>query len=176
VNHQQIIKFKEVIFMSIRQISAIAVLMLTLGSTAAATASPTPTEPQIIAQNQRPNRPGAGKEGRLFEKLNLTADQKQKMQVIRDRYKDQISQRMQAVRQARQELETMISGTVNVSQIRDKHRQIMGLRQQLEEVRFESMLAMREVLTSEQRNQLSQLMQQRREAAKNRMQNRMKPQ
>jgi periplasmic protein CpxP/Spy len=52
----------------------------------------------------------------------------------------------------------------------------MGLRQQLEEVKCESMLAMREVLTSPQRSQLSQLMQQRREAAKTRMQNRQKPQ
>ena len=162
--------------MSMRRISAIAVLMLTLGTTAAATAVPSPTQPERIAQNQRPNRPG-GKEGGLFEKLNLSADQKQKMQAVRDRYKDQVSQRMQAVRQARQELEAMMSSTTaNASQIRDKHRQIMGLRQQLEEVQFESTLAMRDVLTPEQRSQLSQQMQQRRETAKNRMQNAPKPQ
>jgi Spy/CpxP family protein refolding chaperone len=161
--------------MSIRRISALAVLMLTLGSTTAAIAVPNSTEPQTVAQNQRPNRP-AGKESGMFDKLNLSADQKQKMQAVRDRYKDQISQQMQAVRQARQELETMMSGTANTSQIRDRHRQIMGLRQKLEEVQFESMLAMREVLTSEQRSQLAQLMQQRRETAKNRMQNGSKPQ
>jgi len=50
------------------------------------------------------------------------------------------------------------------------------LRQQLEEAQFESMLGMREVLTPEQRSQLSQMMQQRREAAKNRRQNSQKPQ
>jgi periplasmic protein CpxP/Spy len=161
--------------MSIRRISAIAILMFTLGSTATAVAIPNPIEPQTLAQNQQPNRP-AGKEGRLFEQLNLSADQKQKMQAVRDRYKDQISQRMQAMRQARQELETMMSGTANTSQIREKHRQIMGLRQQLEEVRFENMLAMREVLTSEQRSKLAQLMQQRRQAVKNRMQNGQKQQ
>ncbi|NJK69746.1 MAG: Spy/CpxP family protein refolding chaperone [Microcoleus sp. CSU_2_2] len=156
--------------MSIRRISAIAVLMFTLGSTVAAVAIPNPVAPQTLAQNQQPNRP-AGREGRLFEQLNLSADQKQKMQAVRDRYKDQLSQRMQAVRQARQELETMMSGTANNSQIREKHRQIMGLRQQFEEVQFESMLAMRDVLTSEQRGKLAQLMQQRRQAVKNRMQN-----
>jgi len=155
--------------MSIRRISALAVLMLTLGSTTAAIAVPNPIEPQTIAQNQRPNRPG-GKEGGMFEKLNLSADQKQKMQAVRDQYKDQISQRMQAVRQARQELETMMAGQANASQIREKHRQIMGLRQQLEDVQFESTLAMRELLTSEQRGQLAQLMQQRQQAAKNRTQ------
>ncbi len=155
--------------MSIRRISALAVLMLTLGSTTASIAVPNPIEPQTIAQNQRPNRPG-GKEGGMFDKLNLSADQKQKMQAVRAQYKDQISQRMQAVRQARQELETMMAGTANASQMRDKHRQIMGLRQQLEDVQFESTLAMRELLTSEQRSQLAQLMQQRQQAAKNRTQ------
>lgn len=161
--------------MSIRRISALAVLMLTLGSTTASIAVPNPIEPQTVAQNQRPNRPG-GKEGGMFEKLNLSADQKQKMQAVRAQYKDQISQRMQAVRQARQELETMMAGTANASQMRDKHRQIMGLRQQLQDVQFESTLAMRELLTSEQRSQLAQLMQQRHQAAKNRTQNGPKPQ
>ncbi len=161
--------------MSIRRISALAVLMLTLGGTAAVIAVPNPIEPETIAQNERPNRP-AGKENMMFEQLNLSAEQKQKMQGVRDRYKEQISQRMQAVRQGRQELQTMMSGTANTSQIRDKHRQIMGLKQQLEEVKFESMLATRDILTPSQRSQLSQLMQQRRETAKNRMQNRPKTQ
>ena len=162
--------------MLIHRISAIAVLMFTLGTTAAATAVPSPAQTETIAQNQKPNRP-AGREGGLFDKLNLSADQKQKMQGVRDRYKDQVSQKMQAVRQARQELETMMSNpTANASQMREKNRQIMGLRQQLEEAQFESTLAMREVLTPEQRTQLSQLMQQRRETAKNRMQNSPKPQ
>jgi protein CpxP len=160
--------------MSIRRISALAILILTLGSATAAIAVPNPLEAETIAQNQWPNRPGR-KQGEMFEKLNLSADQKQKMQGVRDRYKDQISQRMQAVRQARQELQTMMSGTANTNQIREKHRQIMGLRQQLEEVQFESTLSMREVLTPEQRSQLAQQMQQRREAAKNRMQNSPKP-
>lgn len=161
--------------MSIRRISALTVLMLTLGSTTASIAVTNPIEPQTVAQNQRQNRPG-GKEGGMFEKLNLSADQKQKMQAVRAQYKDQISQRMQAVRQARKELETMMAGTANASQIRDKHRQIMGLRQQLQDVQFESTLAMRELLTSEQRSQLAQLMQQRHETAKNRTQNGSKPQ
>ena len=162
--------------MLIRRIYAIAVLMFTLGTTAAATAVPSPVQTETIAQNEKPNRP-AGREGGLFDKLNLSADQKQKMQTVRDRYKEQVSQRMQAVRQARQELETMMSSpTANVSQMREKHRQIMGLRQQLEEVQFETTLSMREVLTPEQRTQLSQLMQQRRQTVKNRMQNSPKPQ
>jgi hypothetical protein len=36
---------------------------------------------------------------------------------------------MQAVRQARKELETMMAGQATASQMRDKHRQIMGFQQ-----------------------------------------------
>jgi periplasmic protein CpxP/Spy len=70
----------------------------------------------------------------------------------------------------------MMAGQATASQMRDKHRQIMGLRQQLQDLQFESTLAMRELLTSEQRSQLAQLMQQRHETAKNRTQNGSKPQ
>ncbi|MEZ2321727.1 MAG: Spy/CpxP family protein refolding chaperone [Microcoleus sp.] len=161
--------------MSMRRISTLALLMLTLGSATAAIAVPNPLPAETIAQNQRPNRTG-GKEGAMFEKLNLSADQKQKMQAVRDRYKDQISQRMQAVRQARQELQTMMSGTATASQIRDKNTQISGLKKQLDDVRLESTLAMRDILTPAQRTQLAELMKQRRETAKNRMQNGAKPQ
>ncbi|MBE9185722.1 Spy/CpxP family protein refolding chaperone [Microcoleus sp. LEGE 07076] len=161
--------------MSMRRISTLVLLMLTLGSATAAIAVPNPLPAETIAQNQRPNRAG-GKEGGMFEKLNLSADQKQKMQAVRDRYKDQISQRMQAVRQARQELQTMMSGTATASQIRDKNTQITALKKQLDDVRLESTLAMREILTPAQRTQLAELMKQRREAAKNRMQNGSKPQ
>jgi len=161
--------------MSIRRLWAVAFLMLTLGSATAATAVSNLVEPQTIAQNQRLKRPG-GKKGGMFDKLNLRADQKQKMQAVRNRYKDQISQRRQAVRQATQELETMMASTANASEMREKHRQIIGLRQQLKEVQFESTLAMREVLTPEQRSQVAQMMQQRRQTAKNRMQNGQKPQ
>ncbi|MEG4323024.1 MULTISPECIES: Spy/CpxP family protein refolding chaperone [unclassified Microcoleus] len=162
--------------MSMRRISALAILILTLGTATAATAAPSPVQPETIARNENANRSG-GKVGGMFEKLNLSADQKQKMQAVRDRYKDQVSQRMQAVRQARKELEAMMSSsTANASLMRDKHRQIMGLRQQLEEVQFESTLAMRDVLTPEQRSQFSQQMQQRREGAKARRQNSQKSQ
>jgi protein CpxP len=162
--------------MLIRRISAIALLMFTLGTTAAATAAPSPLQGAKIAQNQKPNRP-AGKAGGLFDKLNLSADQKQKMQAVRTRYKDQISQQMQAVRQAGQELQTMMSSTTtNDTQMREQNTKIIGLRQKLEDVQFESMLAMREVLTPEQRSQLAQLMQQRRDTAKNRRMTGQKPQ
>jgi Spy/CpxP family protein refolding chaperone len=65
------------------------------------------------------------------------------------------------VRQASQELRDLMAGTASADQIRTKHQQLQQLRQQLEEVTFESTLASREVLTPDQRKQLAQLMEQR---------------
>ena len=162
--------------MSIRRISAIAVLILTLGSTTAAIAVPSPiASPQTAPQNKAPNRL-SGKESGVFDQLNLSADQKQKIQAVRDKYKGQITQRMEAVRQARQELKTMMAGTASANQIRDKNTQITGLKKQLDDVQLESTLAIREILTPAQRTKLSELMKQRQEAAKNRMKNSPKPQ
>jgi Spy/CpxP family protein refolding chaperone len=107
-----------------------------------------------------------------MEQLNLTDEQKQKLQAIQTQYKDQISQRKQAVRQATQELRDLMAGNASADEIRAKHRQVQELRQQMEEVSFESMLAMREVLTPEQRSQLARLIEQRRANFRNPMENR----
>lgn len=155
--------------MSLRRVSVLAVLMLSLGSAVAF--APNSLLPQAIAQNteeqRRPNRHQA----QLFEELNLTPEQTQQIQAIQNQYQDQISQRRQAVRQARQELLELMAGTASESQVREKYRQVETLKQQVEETRFDSMLAMREVLTPEQRRQFAERMQNRRENFKNREMN-----
>jgi Spy/CpxP family protein refolding chaperone len=106
-----------------------------------------------------------------MEQLNLTQEQQQKLQGIQSQYKDQISQRKQAMRQANRELRDLMAGTASADQIRAKHQQVQDLRQQLEKVTFESMLASREVLTADQRKQFAQLMEQRRAKPRNQMRN-----
>lgn len=154
----------------LRRFSIVSLLMLSLGSTTAF-AAPNFSSLQTIAQAP-PESDFSGRDGgQMFERLNLTSEQKQRMQAIRDQYKDQLSQRRQALRQAQQELMNLMAGTAPDSQIREKHRQVMALKQQMSELQFESMLAMRAILTPQQRQQLSQLMQERREAVRNRMRN-----
>jgi Spy/CpxP family protein refolding chaperone len=65
-----------------------------------------------------------------------------------------------------------MAGNASADEIRAKHRQVQELRQQMEEVSFESMLAMREVLTPEQRSQFARLIEQRRANFRNQMENR----
>ncbi|MFB2975647.1 Spy/CpxP family protein refolding chaperone [Microseira sp. BLCC-F43] len=143
--------------MWLRLAFVVTVLSVTLDG-ASTLAVPDPLLPLAIAQNEgRANRPDRGMP-RWIGQLNLTPDQMQRMQAIRQVYQNQISQRAQALRQAETELTGLIASNADSNQIRAKHNQVLSLRQQLAQVRFESMLEMREVLTPEQRRQLAQRM------------------
>ena len=147
--------------MSLHRISLLAVLILSVGS-AVALADPNPQSAQI-AQNSPGARPQRRNKDGLLQQLNLTQQQMQQMQAIRQKYRSQIAPRHQALRQARQELVTLMNSTASASLIRSKNQQVEELQQQLQKLRFESMLEMREVMTPEQRTKFVQLMQQRRQ-------------
>lgn len=154
--------------MSLRRASVLVVLALSLGGAVAFTQL-NPLQPQAIAQNRgESDRPDKGMP-RWIQDLNLTPEQTQQMQAIRDRYKDQMTQRAQALRQAQRELGDLMAGDASKDQIRTKYNQVQTLKQQLGQVRFESMLEMRDVLTSEQRRQMAERMKNRRENFGNRM-------
>lgn len=141
--------------MSLRRVSVLTVLMLSIGS-AFAFAHPNSPITQAIAQNtEEQRRPGRDK-SQLFQDLNLTPEQNQQIETIQNQNREQISQRKQALRQARQELVELMAGTASESQIREKYSQVAALQQQVSDLRFDSMLAMREVLTPEQRRQFAE--------------------
>jgi len=147
--------------MSLRRVSAIAILILSLG-TAVALADSQARSPHQIAQNQdNLQRPRGGNPAGLMQALNLSQEQKQKLETIRKQSQAQMGQRKQALRQAEQSLRQMMQGTDSADQLRAQHQQVQELRQQMENLRFENMLAMREVLTPEQRAKFAELMQQR---------------
>ncbi|PSB25130.1 Spy/CpxP family protein refolding chaperone [Stenomitos frigidus] len=152
--------------MSPRRLSILAAVLVALGGAVAianpsslrfplaqAPASPSPT---ASANSDHLTEPGWLKE------LNLSADQVQKMRAIRGQYKDKISQGRQAVRQSRQELQTLMAGDASETQIREKYKQVKTLKQQVADAQFESMLATRNVLNLEQRRKFaSQMLKQR---------------
>ena len=147
--------------MFLGRIPILPVVLLSLGS-AVALAIPNPLFTQSIAQNPVGQKQGVRGQPKLLDQLNLTNDQKQQLKAIHSQYKDKISQRQQTVRQANKELRDLMAGNASADQIRTKYKQVQGLRQELEDSRFESMLATREVMTPEQRTQFAQLMEQRR--------------
>ncbi|MDX2098091.1 MAG: Spy/CpxP family protein refolding chaperone [Leptolyngbyaceae cyanobacterium bins.59] len=142
-----------------RAVSMITALLLGFtGSIAVAQIAPDGLSrmgnPDTIAQ-----RGPGGRDGFLRD-LNLSQDQIQKIQAIRNQYKDRMNQRRQAFQQAQRELRTLMAGTASRGQVQEKFRQVQSLRQQLEELHFNSMLEMREVLTPEQRQKFADRMQQ----------------
>ncbi len=147
---------------SMRALATVAALALTVAAplvqATAVWANPNPTNAQLMARDgDTKDKPGRG-EGWL-QKLNLTPEQTQKIKTIRQQTRTQIQQQQTALRQAQQELQQMISGDASTGQLRDKFQQLQGLRQQLSSIQFNSMLAIRDVLTPEQRRQFAEQMQ-----------------
>jgi len=116
------------------------------------------SEQLIMAQWGWGNKGG---QGQWMESLNLSDGQKQQLEAIRQKYQDQMKSLAEQLRTNQNELRTLMTGNGSDSEIRAKHNQVNNLRQQLGEMRFNSMLESRQVLTPEQRQQFSQLMQER---------------
>jgi hypothetical protein len=166
--------------MSIRSTSLLTILFsMTVGSNivfAAPINSSSPSfEPNLIAQSRtRLMRKGEGPEA-LMKQLNLSSQQEQQLTAIRQKYQGQMKQLHEQLRQNQQELKTMMDGTTPANTIMAKHDQVMGLRQQLDKLRFQSMLESRDVLNPDQRKQFAQLMDQRRENWRNKKGDRVAP-
>ena len=62
---------------------------------------------------------------------------------------------------AREEMRSLMGGIGTPQQLRQQHQQIQGLRNQLGNQRFETILAIREVLTPQQRTKMAELIEER---------------
>ncbi|WP_017292478.1 Spy/CpxP family protein refolding chaperone [Geminocystis herdmanii] len=115
------------------------------------------SKPTYLAQmGQRGKR--KGERGDFMEKLNLTTEQQQKMQSIRTKYQPQMDSIRQEMRTERETLRQMMTNNNSSDSLRSQHNKIASLNQRMADLRFQSMLEMREVLTSEQRQQWNQMM------------------
>lgn len=101
--------------------------------------------------------------GGLMQNLNLSEQQQQQIQAIRDRYESQFEQNRNAMEQAREQLRTLMTGNANDNQIRAQHQQVQQLAQQMGNLHFESMMEIRNVLDATQRQQFGEMMNQRRD-------------
>lgn len=112
--------------------------------------------------SEQPMR-GRGRDD-LLQQLNLTPEQTRQIAEIRQRSKGKMQQTRQNLRQARQELNQMIgSQQASDRDIQEKFRQVQNLQQDMSNLRMENLIAIRRVLTPEQRQQYATLMQQRRQ-------------
>jgi periplasmic protein CpxP/Spy len=166
--------------MLFRRMSIVAGLMaLTLGNPPILAQSNSPSNVPFssnrmdMAQSRiRGNKEmGEGYKERMFEQLNLSDAQRQQLQDIRQRYSDEIQPLHENLRNQQDELRQLMAGNASDGEIRAKHNEVLTIRQQLGNLHFESMLEMRNVLDTNQRAQLAQVMENHRQGRWNRRNN-----
>lgn len=147
-----------------RQTLTATLIALTLGTNTNVFASPINLtqindSSQYIAQmNNRGD--GFWGDGRFLNKLNLTPEQTTQIQQIRQKYQNQIGNLRNNLRSEQQKLKEMMNSDQPTANLRTQNQKIVALNQQLHSIRFESMLEIREVLTPQQRQQFTQMMEQ----------------
>lgn len=121
-------------------------------------------ESHLLAEGRGGGRQGrGGGPDKLMEQLNLNQTQVQQLKAIRQKYSGQMEPLKQQIRAKADELSQLMEGTASNDVIRTKHQEMLTLREKMGNLRFESMLEMRDILTPEQRREFGQLMQQRRQ-------------
>ena len=160
--------------------STLLILGTTMVLTLAANLAPSatvlsyPQDRLFIAQTSSPQRPENrprrinNSRERLIEQLNLTDEQKSKVAAIRQKYQEKTKQLRETLRSNEQELNSLLSNNASDRDIRAKHQQVSRNRQEISNLQFESFLEIRQVLTPAQRQEFSQLMQERRANSRNR--------
>jgi len=93
----------------------------------------------------------------ILKALNLSDTQKQQIQAILGRDRETRRAAVQELRAKEQELRAMIDGNATREALTQKFSQVQSLRRQNEQRRFAQMLSMREILTPQQRSELSKV-------------------
>jgi Spy/CpxP family protein refolding chaperone len=92
-----------------------------------------------------------GGHGRWLEKLGLTPDQKTKINDIRQKKRAAAETHKAELERLNEELKKVLAGDGPADKARELHQKVQEEQRQLADIFFESTLAVREVLTSEQR-------------------------
>ena len=153
-------------------ILAAASLMFPLGAYAAQLNTDTNNSPELklpmkqeLAQHHshRGKRQHKGERmNQMLQQLNLTPEQSQRIEAIKEEFQTKNAAIDEQMEDNYQERRGFLTSDASVEELRAKHQEIQTLRQQLGNNRFEMMLELREVLTPEQRSQLAELMEQKR--------------
>ena len=158
--------------MSFRRISLFTLLFFSLSTTSALAAAnysfQTPETPHLSAQSFDDElfaqRRRGRRRGDFMAALNLTEAQENQLQRIREQYQPRLIDKREELFNARQMLgDMMVQDNVSNRDLRRQHDKILTLRDEIGNLRFESMLEMRNVLTPEQREEFAELMEERRE-------------
>lgn len=99
---------------------------------------------------------------KLTEQLDLSPEQSEQIAAIREQSQTDSQALVEQLQTNRQEMQSLLTSDADPEQLRANHQDGQNLRQQLSDIRLETMLEIREVLTPEQRTEMAELMAQRR--------------
>lgn len=88
---------------------------------------------------------------RLTAELNLTAEQKDKLKVIQEEYQKNLPSKKEAMGAAHEELNKLLQSGATDDEIRKKFQELQLKQSEFAQARFEKVLAIRAILTPEQR-------------------------
>lgn len=117
----------------------------------------------LVALNPALARGGKGGRGgnechaKMVEELNLSAEQKQKLNEIRTEFRKTLPEKRKAMKAAREELQTVLRGSASADEARKKFQDLKQKEDTFTEARFEKVLAIRALLTPEQRQKFKGL-------------------
>ncbi len=95
---------------------------------------------------------------KFLNRLDLSEEQSTQIKAIYRRHYQINQESRQELREAKEEMGSLLTSEVNPNRIRRKYREIQILNQELGNSRFEAMLEVREVLTREQRQEIADMM------------------
>ncbi len=121
--------------------------------------------PLEVAQAMgRPGQPGMGPMGepgerllRMADQLGLSDAQRSQIQSIFAEAKTANEPLWQEMEAAREQMQTLMSSGASEAQLQAQHSQMQALHQQMSDRHFATMMAVREVLTPEQRAKLQEM-------------------
>jgi periplasmic protein CpxP/Spy len=131
-----------------------------------ATEKSIPSKTDDVEESERPLK--MGNQGGMLRSLNLSGEQRRQLKTARQNFQPRIRERRLNMQQVQSELDGMLAGNDSDETLKAKFQQLSQARQEMQQLQFESVLAMRQVLTPSQRQQFSQSMVQRREMQQNR--------
>ncbi|MEM1369666.1 MAG: Spy/CpxP family protein refolding chaperone [Cyanobacteria bacterium P01_H01_bin.15] len=101
--------------------------------------------------------------GEILETLDLNSQQRQQIEAIHGKYRNQFRSNRDALRRAQEDLNRLSASDASSSEVQAQQEKVKTLRSQLQDLLFESRLEIREILTQEQRMQLNEALQLRRD-------------
>ncbi|SMF63343.1 Spy/CpxP family protein refolding chaperone [Pseudobacteriovorax antillogorgiicola] len=93
----------------------------------------------------------------MMSQLDLSEEQRTKIKDIRQSSRDEHKETRKTLKETRRSFEELLGSDAAESEIRKAHETLQGLKAKMAEKRFENMMAIRAILTPEQRKKFHEL-------------------